>query len=55
LLLLTIPDPMHVLIRKGPSEFTCGPQSPNPVKVDYAVSDGRTLTGDGILRGIEFR
>ena len=53
LLTLAIADPNHVLMRNAPQEFTCGPQSPAPVLVEYAA----TQTGDssrGLLRGMEF-
>ncbi len=49
---LAVPDPTHVLIRNGPSEFSCGPQPDRSVKVDYAAS---TALDAGLLRGMEFR
>ena len=50
---IAVPDPRHVLVRKGPAEFTCGSQNGPLVSVEYAVaSSGKH---DGILRGIAFR
>ena len=51
LLTLAVPDPQHVLIRSGPSEFTCGPQTPRNIKVDYAAAKVK-LKEDGVLKGI---
>jgi Flp pilus assembly protein TadD len=51
-LLLTIPDPGHVQMRNAPSEFTCGPQQPTKVVVDYAESASKA---EGVARGILFR
>jgi len=45
-LTLSVPDPTHIQIRNGPTEFTCGPQTPTKVKAEY--------TNEGILRGLEF-
>lgn len=46
---LSIPDPLHVLMKNAPAEFTCGRQNPSRVRVEYAGSNnGR------ILRGMEF-
>ncbi len=53
-LTLTIPDPSRVLMRNAPSEFTCGPQPANSVVVDYAASQKRDGTADGVLRGMAF-
>jgi tetratricopeptide (TPR) repeat protein len=50
-LTLAIPDPTRVQMRNAPSEFVCGPQSGQPVTVEYAVSKG----ADDVLRGMEFR
>ncbi len=50
-LTLLVSDPTHVLIRKGPSEFTCGPQPAINVTVEYATT---SKAGHGILRGMEF-
>jgi tetratricopeptide (TPR) repeat protein len=48
-----VPDPTHVLIRKGPDEFECGVVQKKAVEVDYAVvrSPGRTTN---VLRGMTF-
>jgi tetratricopeptide (TPR) repeat protein len=51
-LTLLVPDPMHVLMRNGPSEFYCGPQDARAVKVEYATT---SKTGTGLLRGMEFQ
>ena len=48
-----IPDPTRVQMRNAPSEFTCGPQSPVSVVLQYAAS--KAAGADGIARGIEFR
>jgi Flp pilus assembly protein TadD len=50
---LQVPDPRRVLIRNGPAEFTCGPQPPTSVEVQYAAvyADRKT----GVVRGIAFR
>jgi tetratricopeptide (TPR) repeat protein len=50
---LAIPDPSRVQMRNAPAEFTCGPQSGESVLVVYAAP--RAATGDGIVRGMEFR
>ena len=52
LLTLAVPDPLHVLVRKGPSEFNCGPQMARSVKAEYAAA---AEAGAGVLRGLEFR
>jgi tetratricopeptide (TPR) repeat protein len=50
-LALSVPDPSHVLMRNGPSEFNCGAASV-AVTVEYAAAtDGRP----GVLRGLEYR
>jgi tetratricopeptide (TPR) repeat protein len=46
-LTLTIPDPSRVQMRNAPPEFTCGPQNPAPVSVEY--------TAAGIIRGLQFQ
>jgi hypothetical protein len=46
-LTLLIPDPSRVQMRNAPAEFTCGPQAPRRVTVEYAAPD--------VVRGIEFR
>ena len=50
---LSIPDPLHVQIVNGPSEFQCGAQSPLPVVVSYAMASAREGSR-GVVRGIEF-
>lgn len=54
-LTLTIPDVSHVLMRKAPSEFMCGPQPPSTVMVEYAASENQGGNANGVLRGMEFR
>ena len=49
-LTLAIPDPTRVQMRNAPPEFVCGPQSGQPVRVEYAVSKD----ADDVLRGMEF-
>jgi tetratricopeptide (TPR) repeat protein len=51
-LTLLVPDPMHVLMRNGPSEFYCGPQDARRVKVEYATTPKADI---GLLRGMEFQ
>ncbi len=53
LLTVAVPDPLHVLMRNGPAEFTCGPQTARPVRVEYAAVPSTTEAG--VLRGMEFR
>ena len=50
---LGIPDPSRVQMRHAPPEFTCGPQAPRAISVEYALGESKDL--DGIVRGIEFR
>lgn len=49
---LEVPDPTHVLMRNSPAEFSCGPQNPRTVKVEYAKA---TAKRGALLRGMEFR
>jgi tetratricopeptide (TPR) repeat protein len=51
LLALDVPNPSRVLMRNGPMEFTCGPQSPRPIEVQYAAAHGNS-SDDGIVRGV---
>jgi tetratricopeptide (TPR) repeat protein len=51
-LTLLVPDPMHVLMRNGPSEFYCGPQDARGVRVEYATTPKADI---GLLRGMEFQ
>jgi tetratricopeptide (TPR) repeat protein len=48
LLTVSIPDPSRVLMRHAPAEFTCGPQDPAKVTVEYE-------TAKNVARGIEFQ
>ncbi len=48
---LTVPDPQHVLLRSGPAEFSCGPQSPRRIEVEYAV----TNNSEGVLKAMDLR
>lgn len=50
-LTLSVPDPLHVMIRNGPAQVYCGPQSASIVKVEYAAAAN---PASGVLRGIEF-
>jgi len=52
LVTVAVPDPLHVLMRNGPAEFTCGPQPATRVSIEYAVAPGTTRSG--VLRGMEF-
>ncbi len=52
---LSIPDPLHVLMRNAPAQFTCGAQASNPVVVQFAVSKTPGSNIDGTLRGMKFR
>lgn len=52
-LALAVPNPSRVLMRNGPMEFTCGPQSPRPIEVQYAATRGDS-SDDGIVRGVTF-
>ena len=51
LLTLLVTDPTRVLIRNGPSEFSCGVQTDVAVKVEFALT---TTAGSGVLRGMDF-
>ncbi len=55
LLAIAVPDPLHVLMRNGPAEFTCGPQPPRPVRIEYATAVAASAKQSGVLRGMEFR
>lgn len=55
LLSVAVPDPLHVLMRNGPAEFTCGPQPARRVRIEYAAAVGESKTPGGVLRGMEFR
>ena len=50
-LVLSVPDPAHVLMRNAPAEFNCGPQSGKDVKAEYAAGANG---GADVLRGMEF-
>ena len=51
---LAIPDPQHILVR-GVTEFTCGPQPPTAIRVEYAASSDDNAQASGILRGMQIR
>lgn len=50
-LTLSVPDPTHIFIKSGPSEFVCGPQTSAKVRAEYATT---AKAGWGLLRGLEF-
>jgi tetratricopeptide (TPR) repeat protein len=50
---LSVSDPQRVMIRNGPSEFTCGTQTARRLEVEYAMSKGSERKG--LLRGMLFR
>jgi tetratricopeptide (TPR) repeat protein len=50
---LAIEDPSRVRMRNAPAEFVCGPQEPNQVLVEYAVSKNQGM--DGAVRGMDFQ
>jgi len=52
---LSIPDPLQVLMRNAPNEFTCGAQSGVTVLVQFAISKSQAGNVNGILRSMEFR
>jgi hypothetical protein len=50
---LAIPDLQHVQMRHAPPEFTCGPQKPTPVTIEFArASNGNA---EGVVRGMDFQ
>ena len=51
---LVVPDPQRVLMRNSPQEFTCGPQKPQSVHIEYAANQ-KSQSTEGLLRGMEFR
>jgi Tetratricopeptide repeat len=53
LVTLAIPDLQHVQMRHAPPEFTCGPQSPTPVTIEFARA--RNGNAEGIVRGMDFQ
>jgi tetratricopeptide (TPR) repeat protein len=53
LVTLAIPDLQHVQMRHAPPEFTCGPQTPTPVMIEFAQAENGNA--DGIVRGMDFR
>jgi hypothetical protein len=53
LLTLTIADLHRVLMENAPQEFTCGPQNPASVIVEYATAQSGN-SSNGLLRGMEF-
>ncbi len=48
-----VPDPLHVLIRNGPTEFYCGHMRETSVIADYAVVE-RAGVKRKLLRGMSF-
>jgi hypothetical protein len=53
LVTLAIPDLRHVQMRHAPPEFTCGPQTPTPVTIEFARA--RNGNAEGVLRGMDFQ
>jgi tetratricopeptide (TPR) repeat protein len=53
LVTLAIPDLQHVQMRHAPPEFTCGPQTPTPVLIEFA--EARNGKAEGVVRGMDFR
>ena len=53
LVTLAIPDLQHVQMRHAPPEFTCGPQTPTPVTIEFARA--RNGNAEGVLRGMDFQ
>ncbi len=52
---LSIPDPLKVLMRHAPTEFSCGPQSGSSVTIEYAASETPDPASMGVLRGMDFK
>lgn len=57
---LLIEDPTNIVIKKraestGPHEFTCGPQMPVKVAIEYVLKPDATYKTEGVVRSIEFR
>jgi tetratricopeptide (TPR) repeat protein len=52
LITLAIPDLQHVQMRHAPPEFTCGPQKPTPVTIEFARA--RNGKAEGVVRGMDF-
>jgi hypothetical protein len=53
LVTLAIPDLQHVQMRHAPPEFTCGPQTPTHVTIEFAQT--RKGNAVGVVRGMDFR
>ncbi len=51
-LVLAIPDLSRVRMRNAPAEFTCGPQEPRAVRVEYA--EPQSGGAYGLVRGMDF-
>ena len=52
-----IPDPTNVLIKhsgEAQHDFTCGPQKPFHVAIDYAVKSDPKKGTAGIVREVDF-
>ena len=53
LVTLAIPDLQHVQMRHAPPEFSCGPQKPTHVTIEFAQpGDG---SAQGVVRGMDFQ
>ncbi len=52
ILSLAIPDPLHVQVKNGPTQFFCGAQEETNVTVEYATTPAPS---SGLLRGMDFR
>ena len=54
---LLLPEPEKILIKHAGAatfDFTCGPQKPMPIAIEYAAHpDPRTGT-EGLVRSLEF-
>ena len=53
LVTLAIPDLQHVQMRHAPPEFTCGPQTPTHVTIEFAQTGKGNA--EGVVRGMDFR
>jgi len=55
---LLIEDPNKIVIKSaanGPREFTCGPQKPEKIAVEYVLKPEAKYKTEGAIRSIEFR
>jgi tetratricopeptide (TPR) repeat protein len=53
LVTLVILDLQHVQMRHAPPEFTCGPQAPTAVTIEFARA--KNGNAEGVVRGIDFQ